>query len=96
MSNESKFFTVERVVTAVVYAFIIGGAWVRLEYKMNEASDKLLKKIDEHLITDGFEKQIEAIRITQLEKKVEFNASRIADLEEFIRPEEPKIKTYRK
>ncbi len=78
--------------------FLIGGAWARLEYKMNESSERILKRIDEHIIADRFEKQIIEAKITRLVERldnaqeyVENNSSR-----EFIRPSETRMESGRK
>lgn len=77
-------------------AMLIGIAWGRVEQKYDQTENRILKKIDEHIIKDGFEKQIQEIRVSQLEKNINFQASRIDDIEEYIKPESPEIKTYRK
>jgi hypothetical protein len=83
------------IIKIVGTVFLFGLAAARLEYKQDQNFERIIKKIDEHIITDGYEKQIQNIRVSQLEKSVEFQASRIDDIEEFIKPEEPKIKHYR-
>jgi len=76
-------------------AFLIGVAWNRLEYKLDQTSEKILKKIDEHILSDGFEKQIMNSRIDELNEKVkalQYKADRYQP-DEFVRPSEPRIET---
>ncbi len=77
-------------------AILIGIAWGRVEQRYDQTENRILKKIDEHIIKDGFEKEIQEIRVSQLAKELNFQSSRIDDLEEFIKPESPEIKSYRK
>jgi lysyl-tRNA synthetase class I len=78
--------------------FLIGGAWARLEYKMNELSDRTLKKIDEHIISDRFEKQIIESKIASLERKLDNATEYIQDYspKEFVRPSETRIESGKK
>lgn len=77
----------------IFYSFMIGGAWARLEYKSNELSRQILKKIDEHIIADGFEKQILGNKLTSLEKRIsslEYSTG-YQNTTEFIRPNDLRI-----
>lgn len=86
------------IVKIIGTVFLFGAAAARLEYKQDKNFDRIIKKIDEHIITDSYEKQIQNIRVTQLEKSIEFQASRIDEIEYFIKPDAPEIKrkNYRK
>lgn len=82
----------------IVPVFLIGGAWARLEYKMNETSERILKKIDEHIIADRFEKQIIDTRITEVNKRID-NAAEYVDAntpKEFLRPSETRMETKKR
>lgn len=87
-----SWLNLERVGKLILYAFAFGVGWNRLEYKMDQHADKLLKKIDEHIITDGFEKQIHVLRMNQLEGQISVLSSRTDELEYFIKPDAPEIK----
>ncbi len=78
--------------------FLIGGAWARLEYKMNESSERILKRIDEHIIADKFEKQILEAKIAQLSEKLEKATEYGQDYspKEFVRPSETRIESSKK
>lgn len=78
--------------------FLIGGAWARLEYKMDESSAAILKKIDEHIISDKFEKQIMQTEINSLKADLT-KAKEYVELytqKEFLRPSETEIQAKRK
>jgi len=82
----------------MMYMFFIGGAWARLEYKMNESSERILKRIDEHIISDRFEKQIIEAKISQLVERIE-KATEYSDNftpREFIRPSETRMESGKK
>lgn len=77
------------IVKIIGTVFLFGVAAARFEYKQDENFERIIKKIDEHIITDGFEKQIQNNRMAQLEKKID-------DLEYYLKPEGPEIKTKRR
>ncbi len=81
------------VVKIIGTVFLIGVASARFEHKQDENFEKIIKKIDEHIITDGYEKQIQNMRTAQLEKRLDFEASRIDEIEYYIKPDGPEIKT---
>jgi len=78
--------------------FLIGGAWARLEYKMDESSAAILKKIDEHIISDKFEKQIMQTEINSLKADLTKAKEYVEPhtQKEFLRPSETEIQTKRK
>jgi len=82
--------TVSRIVIVLIS---IGGAWLRFEHKMDEQSEKILKKIDEHILADKFEKQILESKITILTKRLE-RAEEYGEKfmsKEFVRPSETRM-----
>lgn len=82
----------------IVYAFVIGGAWARLEYKMNESSGQILKKIDEHIIADGFEKRALQLTINQLSERLDKAEEVVLGniQKEFIRPSETRLESKKR
>lgn len=79
-------------------AFVIGGAWARLEYKSNELGEQILKKIDEHIIADGFEKKALEVKLTQLSERLDKAEELVmgAVQKEFIRPSETKLESKKR
>lgn len=77
----------------VIAAFILGGSIIRYEQKMDEIGNKLLKKIDEHIIADGYEKKELNSRITYLENQIANLQDEAKDYfkTEFIKPEPPSL-----
>lgn len=73
-------------------AFLVGMAWARLEYKIDAFSTQLLKKIDEHIISDGFEKQLIQVQLTAISSRVTNLEDDFSDYKEAIKPDEPTIK----
>lgn len=76
-------------------AFVIGGAWTRLEYKSNELTRQILKKIDEHIISDGFEKKMLDNRLVELSERIstlEYNANN----SEFVRPNDLRLQNKKR
>ncbi len=82
----------------IVGAFIIGGAWYRLEYKMDELSSAILKKVDEHIIADGFEKKAIEAKIYQLSERIDKAEDFVLNntQKEFLRPSETRMERKRK
>lgn len=97
VTSKDKSEIISWLVKAVGAAFIVGGAWYRLEYKMDEASEKLLKRIDEHILADKFEKQILQSQITELSKTIANMQDEAKEYfkTEFVRPEDIRRKKYR-
>ena len=82
----------------VAGAFLIGVAWNRLEYKLDQNSEKILKKIDEHILADGYEKQAMNKEISELNEKIrelEYKYNSYSP-DEFVRPSEPRIETEKR
>lgn len=80
-------------------AFIIGVAWNRLEYKMDEVGNKLVKKIDEHIISDGFEKKIIQTKMEEMSASIEDLNAEISSLKNnsaFIRPDDIRVQNERR
>jgi len=79
----------------IVGAFVIGGTWVRLEYKMDESFSKMLKRIDEHILADRYEKQILQTQISELNNKLSPTDEYVDayNPKKFIRPEDTERKT---
>jgi hypothetical protein len=95
---EKSTLNVGTVSKIVVVLISLGGAWLRFEHKIDEQSEKILKKIDEHILSDKFEKQIlenKVVELTQRVQRVEDDAKQFVS-KEFIRPSETKMEKSRK
>lgn len=82
----------------ILGAFVIGGAWARLEYKSNELGEQILKKIDEHIIADGYEKRALQLTINQLSQRLDKAEELVlgAVQKEFIRPSETRLENKKR
>ena len=82
----------------IVVLVACGGAWLRFEHKMDEQSEKVLKKIDEHILSDKYEKQILeskiAILIQRLESAEEYGESILS--KEFVRPSDTRMENKKR
>lgn len=78
---------------AVAAAFIIGGSWVKLETNIDKMSDRIVKKLDEHILSDGFEKKAMMDEISELKNWKKDIQDDIKEYlkSEFTRPDEAKI-----
>ncbi len=95
---EKSTLNVGTVSKIVVVLISLGGAWLRFEHKIDEQSEKILKKIDEHILSDKFEKQILENKVVELTQRVqcaEDDAKQFVS-KEFIRPSETKIEKDRR
>jgi len=90
---EKSTLSIGTVSKIVIILISIGGAWLRFEHKIDEQSEKILKKIDEHILADKFEKQILESKITILTKRLE-RAEEYGEKfmsKEFVRPSETRM-----
>ena len=74
-------------------AFLIGMAWARMETRYDQTEDRIIKKIDEHIIKDGYDKQILESKIADLKAMVtdlEYKID-VAGIDEFVKPDEPTV-----
>ena len=82
----------------IVVLVACGGAWLRFEHKMDEQSEKVLKKIDEHILSAKYEKQILeskiAILIQRLERADEYGESILS--KEFVRPSDTRMENKKR
>ena len=82
----------------IVVLVACGGAWLRFEHQMDEQSEKVLKKIDEHILSDKYEKQILeskiAILIQRLERAEEYGESILS--KEFVRPSDTRMENKKR
>ncbi len=95
---EKSTLNVGTVSKIVVVLISLGGAWLRFEHKIDEQSEKILKKIDEHILSDKFEKQIlenKVVELTQRVQRAEDDDKQFVS-KEFIRPSETKIEKDRR
>ncbi len=86
----------------IVYgAVLLGAAWGRFESKMSESAktiseemakkiDSYVKKLDEHIISDGYEKKAIQAEVTELRSTVNKMQEQAEDFvrNEYIRPDE--------
>lgn len=76
------------------YAVLLGMAWARMEYKFDESTKAVIKKLDEHIISDGYEKQMLRSEISQLKKNYDdiLNYAK----SEFVRPDDIRMRRERR
>lgn len=102
MTKESND-KVSSILTSPVFkalggAFLLGFAVHQFESKFDEFGDRVIKKIDEHILSDGFQKEALNKRIDELSEEVKdlkdlkYKANRY-ESDEFVRPDEPRIET---
>jgi len=96
--SEKKLLTNNEVIKLVGAVFLVASAWVRMEYKFNETTDELLKKIDSHILSDGYEKAAMNKEISELREQVKALETGAQEFikNEFIKPSEPEIQAKRK
>lgn len=75
--------------------FLIGGAWARLEYKMDEGNKAVQVMIEKYVISNDYDKKILSMEISNLKTQVDVNSLTIKAITEFIKPEKPEIKAER-
>jgi len=86
--TEKKLLTNGEVIRLITVTVFAASLWFRLEYKSDEASEKILKKIDEHMLSDKFEKQIMSTEIAVIKeqiKDIQIELKQIPN-REFVRP----------
>lgn len=89
-----SLFSFENIKSVIVGVFLIGAAWSRMEYKINEMSVQMLNKIDMHIQADGWEKK--EIKKDVSELNVSVNTMKEYLNSEFIRPEAPRLENKRR
>jgi len=79
-------------------AFLLGFSVHQFESKFDEFGDRVIKKIDEHIISDKFEKEALSKDITQLRSTVEDLQDQMSQIKStaFVRPDEVRIQTKRR
>lgn len=95
MPEEKKLFSNDQVIRLVISVFLIGGAWARLEYKMDEMNTATKTVLEKYVILNDKDKEILLMKFTQVKAQVDLNTTAIEAIADFIKPEEPKLKKYR-
>ncbi len=74
-------------------AVVIGLAWGRMETRYSQTEDRIIKKIDEHILSDGFEKQAMNKEISELKHTIQTMQDEAKEYfkTEFVRPDEIRI-----
>jgi len=96
--SEKKLLTNNEVIKLVGGVIVVASSWIRMEYKFNETTAELLKKVDNHILSAGYEKDAMAKEISELREQVktlELSAQEFIK-NEFIKPSEPEIQGKRK
>ena len=81
------------VFKAIGAAFVLGFGVHQFEAKFDEFGNRVIKKIDEHIMADGFEKQAMNKEISELKitiKNMQEDAKEYFKTE-FVRPDEVRI-----
>lgn len=96
--SEKKLLTNNEVIKLVGGVVIVASAWIRMEYKFNETTNEVLKKIDSHILADGFEKAAMGREISELREQVKELQTGAQEFikHEFLKPAEPEIQARRK
>jgi len=91
--TEKKLLTNGEVIRLITVTVFAASLWFRLEYKSDEASEKILKKIDEHMLSDKFEKQIMSTEITVIKEQIKDIQIELKQMpkREFVRPSNVEI-----
>lgn len=90
--NEKSLFNFDNIKSAFVFVFLVGGAWARLEYKIDQSNLAVQTMFEKYVIQNEGEKKIQALELGAVRRSVDFNSSRIEDIQEFLKPESPEIK----
>lgn len=75
--------------------FLIGAAWTRLEYKMDQMNTATQVIIEKYVISNDKDKEIFLMKIQSVQSQLDVNTVTIKAITEFIKPEEVKPKNYR-
>lgn len=96
--SEKKLLTNNEVIKLIGVVIVVASAWIRMEYKFNETTQELLKKMDAHILADGYEKAAIIKEVAELREQVN-SLQRDAEeyiKSEFVRPSEPKLEARRR
>lgn len=85
------------IIKVVGTVFLMGVAWARLEYKVDQRFDELVTIIKVNAATDFEQKKSYDKEISELRAKIEKMEDKAQEYfkTEYLRPEEPKLKRYR-
>lgn len=90
-----KLFSNEQVFRLLTVVFMIGGAWARLEYKMDAAAAEQKNLLEKYIISNNGDKALINFEMANIRSQLDVNTTTIKAITEFIKPEEPKRKNYR-
>lgn len=90
--GDKKLFSNEEVRRLLIGMFLIGGAWARLEYKMDAAAVEQKNLLREYIIANDKDKVIIDIELANMHQQLDVNTTTIKAITEFIKPNEPEIK----
>lgn len=95
MTKDLNSILTSPVTKALGAAFLLGFSVHQFESKFDEFGDRVIKKIDEHIISDKFEKEAMSKDISQLRIMVEDvqDQVRLISPNAFVRPDEVRIQT---
>lgn len=91
---EKGLFSFENIKSTVVGVFLIGAAWARLEYKMDEMNTATKTLLEKYVIANDYDKKIIGYQIDQIKAQLDVNTMTIKAITEFIKPEEVRRKKY--
>lgn len=90
----NSLFSFENIKGALVGVFLIGAAWTRLEYKMDQQNTATKVLLEKYVISNDYDKKILGYQLEQLRAQVDINTVTIKAITEFIKPEEVRPKKY--
>lgn len=96
MPEEKKLFSNDQVIRLLVGTFLIGGAWMRLEFKMDQMNDSTKAMFREYIIANDKDKIAVEVRLQNFKDQLDVNTMTIKAIADFIKPDEPKIEKYKR
>lgn len=93
-NSEKKLLSNGEVIKLITAVVVASSIWFRMEQKFDQNSERILKKIDEHMLSDKFEKQIMSNEIAILRaeiKEVKSDLNTAKQKSEFVRPSQIEV-----
>lgn len=97
--SENNVFTFfDKTKGLIAFVFLLGLAVARIENTSEKQTLAVQTMFEKYVIQNESEKKLLQLEIASVKSDLDFQKSRITDLEEFVKPEEVRIKpkNYRK
>lgn len=92
VSENSVFSFFDKTKGLIAFVFLLGLAVARIENTSEKQTLAVQVMFEKYVIKNEAEKERLQTEIAGLKNAIDFQSSRLTDLEEFVKPEEPKIK----